>query len=54
MQSLSVLKDSRLGVDGNVWLKRIAQNASELFLAGIGGTPSGIRKAIEKELEGFK
>ncbi|KAG0246462.1 hypothetical protein BGX31_001738 [Mortierella sp. GBA43] len=54
VQSLSLLKDIRLGIDGNVWLKRITLNASEQYLAGIGGTPSGIRKAIEKELEGFK
>ncbi|KAF9946647.1 hypothetical protein BGZ65_009513, partial [Modicella reniformis] len=54
VQNLSTLKDIRLGIDGNVWLKKITQAASEQYLAGIGGTPSGIRKAIEKELEGFK
>ena len=55
VQPLSTLKDIRLGIDGNVWLKKIiSQAASEQYLAGIGGTPSCMRKAIEKELEGFK
>ncbi|KAF9932955.1 hypothetical protein FBU30_006941 [Linnemannia zychae] len=55
VQPLSTLKDIRLGIDGNVWLKKIiSQAASEQFLPGIGGTPSCMRKAIEKELEGFK
>ena len=54
MQPLSMLKDIRLGIDGNVWLKKIIQASSEQYLAGIGGTPSCLRKAIEKELEGFK
>ncbi|KAF9547070.1 hypothetical protein EC957_008919 [Mortierella hygrophila] len=55
VQPLSALKDIRLGIDGNVWLKKIiSQSASEQYLAGIGGTPSCMRKAIEKELEGFK
>ncbi|CAO3565577.1 unnamed protein product [Mortierella alpina] len=55
VQPLSVLKDIRLGIDGNVWLKKVVTTAaSEQYLAGIGGTPSCMRKAIEKELEGFK
>jgi hypothetical protein len=55
VQPLSLLKDIRLGIDGNVWLRKIISGAaSELYLPGIGGTPSGIRMAIEKELEGFK
>ncbi|KAF8930492.1 temperature dependent protein affecting M2 dsRNA replication-domain-containing protein [Dissophora ornata] len=54
VQPLSMLKDIRLGIDGNVWLKKILQDSSEQYLAGIGGTPSCMRKAIEKELEGFK
>ncbi|KAG0373226.1 hypothetical protein BGX24_011966 [Mortierella sp. AD032] len=55
VQPLTTLKDIRLGIDGNVWLKKIiSQAASEQFLAGIGGMPSCMRKAIEKELEGFK
>lgn len=54
MRPLSMLKDIRLGIDGNVWLKKITQAASEQYLAGIGGIPSGMRKAIEKELEGLK
>ncbi|KAF9399624.1 hypothetical protein BGX21_005901 [Mortierella sp. AD011] len=49
-----MLKDIRLGIDGNVWLKRVLQSASEQYYSGIGGTPSGLRKAIEKELESFK
>jgi len=54
-QPLSLLKDIRLGIDGNFWLKKIISGAaSELYLPGIGGTPSGIKAAIEKELEGFK
>ncbi|KAF9427802.1 hypothetical protein BGZ94_004125 [Podila epigama] len=54
-QPLSTLKDVRVGIDGNVWLKRvIASGASEQYIAGIGGAPSCMRKAIEKELEGFK
>ncbi|KAG0214762.1 hypothetical protein BGX28_001397 [Mortierella sp. GBA30] len=55
VQPLSTLKDIRLGIDGNVWLKKVVtMAASEQYLAGIGGTPSCMRKAIEKELEGFK
>ena len=55
VQPLSILKDIRLGIDGNVWLKKVVtMAASEQYLAGIGGTPSCMRKAIEKELEGFK
>ncbi|KAF9188053.1 hypothetical protein BGZ50_001569 [Haplosporangium sp. Z 11] len=55
IQPLSILKDIRLGIDGNVWLKKIVSTAaSEQYLAGIGGTPSCMRKVIEKELEGFK
>ncbi|KAG0254453.1 hypothetical protein BG011_005778 [Mortierella polycephala] len=55
IQPLSILKDIRLGIDGNVWLKKIvSMAASEQYLAGIGGTPSCMRKVIEKELEGFK
>ncbi|KAI1319362.1 hypothetical protein EDD11_004228 [Mortierella claussenii] len=53
-QPLSQLKDIRLGIDGSVWLKKVIGAASEQYLPGIGGTPSGLRKAIEKELEGFK
>ncbi|GJJ68247.1 hypothetical protein EMPS_00593 [Entomortierella parvispora] len=54
-QPLSLLKDIRLGIDGNFWLRKIISGAaSELYLPGIGGTPSGIKAAIEKELEGFK
>jgi hypothetical protein len=54
VRSLSMLKDHRIGIDGNVWLKKITQAVSEQYQAGIGGIPSGMRKAIEKELEGFK
>ncbi|KAG0086386.1 hypothetical protein BGZ93_000149 [Podila epicladia] len=54
-QPLATLKDFRLGIDANVWLKRIISSAaSEQYIAGIGGAPSCMRKAIEKELEGFK
>ncbi|KAG0343695.1 hypothetical protein BG004_005069 [Podila humilis] len=54
-QPLSTLKDIRLGIDANVWLKRvISSSASEQYISGIGGAPSCMRKAIEKELEGFK
>ncbi|KAF8978452.1 hypothetical protein BGZ46_006454 [Entomortierella lignicola] len=49
---LGFLQDIRLGIDGNVWLKKILP--SEQYLCGIGGTPSGLRKAVEKELECFK
>ncbi|KAF9110475.1 hypothetical protein BGX27_006299 [Mortierella sp. AM989] len=51
---LSLLKDIRLGIDGNLWLRNVIQGATEQYLSGIGGTPSGLRKAIEKELENFK
>lgn len=54
-QPLSTLKDIRLGIDANVWLKRVISSAaSEQYIAGIGGAPSCMRRAIEKELEGFK
>ncbi|KAG0265507.1 hypothetical protein DFQ27_000586 [Actinomortierella ambigua] len=51
---LSTLKDTRLGIDGNAWVKKISISASEQYLAGIGGVASKLRKAVEKELEGFK
>jgi hypothetical protein len=54
-QPLATLKDIRLGIDANGWLKRVISSAaSEQYIAGIGGAPSCMRKAIEKELEGFK
>ncbi|KAG0244913.1 hypothetical protein BGW41_005512 [Actinomortierella wolfii] len=52
---LSTLKDTRLGIDGNAWVKKVSISAaSEQYLAGIGGIPPKLRKAVEKELEGFK
>ncbi|KAF9974825.1 hypothetical protein BGZ73_001685 [Actinomortierella ambigua] len=55
VQPLSTLKDTRLGIDGNAWVKKISISAgSEQYLAGIGGVAPKLRKAVEKELEGFK
>ncbi|KAF9582657.1 hypothetical protein BGW38_010924 [Lunasporangiospora selenospora] len=53
-QPLSTLRDIRLGIDGNVWLRKIITSTSEQYLGAIGGTPSTLRAAIEKELENFK
>ncbi|CAI2168817.1 8627_t:CDS:10 [Funneliformis geosporum] len=53
--SLSLLKDSRLGIEGTHWLRKLLQtSAKESATTALGGIPIGLRSAIEKELELFK
>jgi len=53
-EKLSVLKGSRLGIDGPHWLRKIQKAQSEPLVMAMGGIPLGIGQAIEKELQGFK
>ncbi|KAI9467964.1 MAG: PIN domain-like protein [Benjaminiella poitrasii] len=50
--AVSQLKDTRLGIDGNYWIRKIV--AKENAIAAIGGLPLRLVACIEKELEGFK
>lgn len=50
--AVSQLKGTRLGVDGNYWLRKIL--VKEPSLTAMGGTPFTLQHAIEKELEHFK
>jgi hypothetical protein len=51
ISSLHFLRDTRLGIDGNSWLRRVLQNAAkEPAAIAMGGSPNGLRVAIEKEL----
>ncbi|KAI7899679.1 PIN domain-like protein [Cokeromyces recurvatus] len=50
--ALSQLKDTRLGIDGNYWIRKIV--AKENAVAAMGGLPLRLAASIEKELEGFK
>jgi hypothetical protein len=46
------LKDTRLGIDGNYWVRKIV--LKENTVAAMGGLPLRLVASIEKELEGFK
>ncbi|CAG8485691.1 2066_t:CDS:10 [Ambispora gerdemannii] len=53
--SLNLLKETRLGIEGAFWLRKLLQNSGkEPATAAIGGIPIGLRGAIEKELELLK
>jgi hypothetical protein len=49
---VSLLKDQKIGIDANYWLRKILPK--EPTVVAIGGFPLGLRTAIEKELENFK
>ncbi|KAI8055626.1 PIN domain-like protein [Syncephalis plumigaleata] len=52
---LHLLRDTRLGIDGNYWLRRVLQqSAKEPAAVAMGGSPNGLRAALEKELNLFK
>ncbi|CAG8453923.1 4770_t:CDS:10 [Acaulospora morrowiae] len=49
--SLTFLKDTRLGIDGTHWLRKLLQNsAKEPTIAALGGVPLGLKAIIEREL----
>lgn len=50
--AVTQLKDTRLGIDGNYWIRKIV--AKENAVAAMGGLPLRLTASIEKELEGFK
>ncbi|KAL7309521.1 hypothetical protein PS15m_010389 [Mucor circinelloides] len=50
--AVTQLKDTRLGIDGNYWLRKIV--LKENTVAAMGGLPLRLTASIEKELEGFK
>jgi len=53
--SLNLLKDTRLGIEGTHWLRKLLQaSAKEPATTALGGIPIGLKAAIEKELELFK
>ncbi|CAG8474579.1 15153_t:CDS:10 [Funneliformis caledonium] len=55
ISQLSSLKDTRLGIDGTHWLRKLLQtSAKESATTALGGIPIGLRSAIEKELELIK
>ena len=50
--AVTQLKDTRLGIDGNYWLRKVV--AKENAVAAMGGLPLRLEATITKELEGFK
>lgn len=50
--AVSQLKDTRLGIDGNYWLRKVI--AKENAVTAMGGLPLRLVESIEKELKGFK
>ncbi|CAO3688983.1 unnamed protein product [Umbelopsis ramanniana] len=50
--AVTLLKDQKIGINANYWLRKVLPK--EPTVVAIGGFPSGIRTAIEKELENFK
>ncbi|KAI8071295.1 PIN domain-like protein [Gongronella butleri] len=50
--AVTQLKGTRLGVDGNYWLRKLL--TKEPSLTAMGGVPLTLRSAVEKELEAFK
>jgi hypothetical protein len=50
--AVSQLKDTRLGIDGNYWLRKIV--SKENTVTAMGGLPLKLVESIEKELGGFK
>ena len=52
---LHLLRDTRLGIDGNYWLRRVLQQTTkEPAAVAMGGSPNGLQAAIEKELNLFR
>ncbi|RUO95864.1 hypothetical protein BC936DRAFT_143058 [Jimgerdemannia flammicorona] len=52
---ISLLKDTRLGIEGNHWLRKLLQNhVKEPAVVAMGGIPLGLRAAIERELDLLK
>ncbi|ORY95730.1 PIN domain-like protein [Syncephalastrum racemosum] len=50
--AVSQLKDTRLGIEGNYWLRKIL--AKEPAVSAMGGSPLKLREAIEAEIKSFK
>jgi hypothetical protein len=50
--AVSQLKETRLGIDGNYWLRKVV--AKENAVTAMGGLPLRLVESIEKELEGYK
>ncbi|KAG2214324.1 hypothetical protein INT47_000880 [Mucor saturninus] len=50
--AVSQLKETRLGIDGNYWLRKVL--AKENAVTAMGGLPLRLVETLEKELEGFK
>ncbi|KAF7727595.1 hypothetical protein EC973_007356 [Apophysomyces ossiformis] len=50
--AVSQMRDARLGIEGNYWLRKIL--AKEPAVAAMGGMPLNLRQSIEKELAAFK
>jgi len=46
------LKNTRVAVDGQVWLKKL--NVNEPFQIAMGGTPLTLMQAVQEELAAFK
>ncbi|CAO3618472.1 unnamed protein product [Mucor hiemalis] len=49
--AVSQLKDTRLGIDGNYWLRKVI--AKENAVTAMGGLPLRLVESIENELKGF-
>ncbi|RUS17673.1 temperature dependent protein affecting M2 dsRNA replication-domain-containing protein [Endogone sp. FLAS-F59071] len=52
--SISLLKDTRLGIEGNHWLRKILKQLKEPAVVAMGGLPLGLRAAVERELDLLK
>ncbi|RUS15589.1 hypothetical protein BC938DRAFT_476875, partial [Jimgerdemannia flammicorona] len=51
----AILTDTRLGIEGNHWLRKLLQNhVKEPAVVAMGGIPLGLRAAIERELDLLK
>ncbi|KAG0166946.1 hypothetical protein DFQ30_006536, partial [Apophysomyces sp. BC1015] len=50
--AVSQLKDVRLGIEGNYWLRKVL--AKEPVVVAMGGTPLNLRQSIEREIMAFK
>ncbi|KAI7872052.1 temperature dependent protein affecting M2 dsRNA replication-domain-containing protein [Spinellus fusiger] len=50
--AISQLKDTRIGIDGSYWLRKIL--AKESAIAALGGVPLNLKHSIERELKLFK
>jgi hypothetical protein len=50
--AVSQLKDTRIGIEGNDWLRKIVPK--EPTVTAMGGLPLRLRESIEKELKQFK